>query len=303
MYSGNINLVQSSTAVSALCISSLAALLTSAWLWKKTQLLKTHPKPQKWVKVGTVGKLHIYPIKSCSAVNLEKAVLTQIGLKSTETTIMDRKFMVVDETRKQVTMVKFPRMSLIKPEIGERGKMTLSAPDMPSITFTVPKPDGNNERVCRNRLDPDIKALDCGNEVAQWLQEYLGDTTLRLYFHHLNHTQRRLEPYMLKCPQFQQSDMGAFSNETAYLLLSEASVDELNKRLEKEVSHKNFRPNILISQVNEPFAEVNWSFVKIGNGNAILKACVPCKRCPLTTVDQDAGVMSKDGEPLKTLRK
>jgi len=126
---------------------------------------------------------------------------------------------------------------------------------------------------------------------------------LRLYYHDLDHTQRKLEPYMLKCPQFKQSYMGSFHNETAYMLLSEALVDELNKQTEKKSSWKNFRPNTLIDEAREPFAEVNWSFVRIGSGDAVLKSCVPCQRCPLTTVDQEVAVMAKDGEPLKTLRK
>lgn len=60
------------------------------------------------------------------------------------------------------------------------------------------------------------------------------------------------------------------------MLLSEESILELNKHLNKDSTWKNWRPNILIDQVAEPFAEVNWSFVRVGNG--ILKASVPCFR-------------------------
>lgn len=72
---------------------------------------------------------------------------------------------------------------------------------------------------------------------------------------------------------------GAFHNETSYLLCAEESIQELNKRLQKDSSWKNWRPTILIDQVNEAFAEVNWSFVKIGGGHkGILKTSVPCYR-------------------------
>ncbi|CAL8082895.1 unnamed protein product [Orchesella dallaii] len=280
MHSDDANIWQASTTISAVCISSIAAILASTWFWKKPGSKECKPslKPQKWVKVGNVKKLIVYPIKSCAGVVVEKAVVTTLGLKCHNANIRDRDFMVVDENGRQVTMVKFPTMALIKMEVGEGDIITLSAPDMPSFTFTFPKPDGTNERVCRVKHDAHLKALDCGDDVSQWFQEYIGDSTLRLYYHHLNFTQRTFEPYMFKCPQFERSDMGAFHNETSYLLVSEESIDELNKRLDKNSSWKNWRPTILIDQVNEPFAEVNWSFVKIGRGNGILKTAVPCYR-------------------------
>ncbi len=65
-------------------------------------------------------------------------------------------------------------------------------------------------------------------------------------------------------------------------MVSQESIDELNAKLEKESSWRNWRPTILIDNVAEPFAEVNWSFVKIGQGNhAILKYAVPCYRLTL----------------------
>ncbi len=62
------------------------------------------------------------------------------------------------------------------------------------------------------------------------------------------------------------------------MLVAEESIDELNRLLEKDSSWKNWRPTILIDQVGEPFAEVNWSFVRIGNKNGILKTAAPCYR-------------------------
>ncbi|ODM96331.1 Mitochondrial amidoxime-reducing component 1 [Orchesella cincta] len=295
----------SPAAISAVCISSLVVVLASTWYWKKShpkECTKQSLKPEKWVKVGSVKKLVVYPIKSCQGVVVDKAVVTTLGLKCHNANIRDRDFMIANEIGRHVTMDKYPKMALIKVEVNEGDSITVSAPDMPSLTFTPPKLDGTNERLCRVKHDGHMKGLDCGDDVSQWFQEYLGDSTFRLCYHHINQTQRTFEPYMFKCPQFELSDMGAFHNETSYLLCSEESIGELNKRLDKESSWKNWRPTILIDQVNEPFAEVNWSFVKIGNENGILKAAVPCYRCPLTTVDPDIGVLPKDGEPLKTLR-
>lgn len=38
--------------------------------------------PKKWIRVGTVKELVIYPIKSCKGVNIHEATCTQIGLMS-----------------------------------------------------------------------------------------------------------------------------------------------------------------------------------------------------------------------------
>jgi uncharacterized protein YcbX len=60
--------------------------------------------------------------------------------------------------------------------------------------------------------------------------------------------------------------------------VAQESIDELNERLEKKSSWKNWRPTILIDGISESFAEVNWSFVRIGKENGILKTAVPCYR-------------------------
>lgn len=59
--------------------------------------------------------------------------------------------MLVDETGKQVTMTKFPRMALAKVELnaGNVSTLTLTAPGMPPINLIYPKPDGENERICQ----------------------------------------------------------------------------------------------------------------------------------------------------------
>ena len=55
--------------------------------------------------------------------------------------------------------------------------------------------------------DKDVKALDCGDQVANWFKEFLNEEDLRLYYHHVPHTQRTFEPYMYDCPQYLPTDM------------------------------------------------------------------------------------------------
>lgn len=85
----------SSAAFSALCVTTAALFATCAYLWKKSRQYKEavstnqgELKPQKWVKVGRVNKLIVYPVKSCQGVLVDKAVITTLGLKCTKTMLL-----------------------------------------------------------------------------------------------------------------------------------------------------------------------------------------------------------------------
>jgi uncharacterized protein YcbX len=61
--------------------------------------------------------------------------------------------------------------------------------------------------------------------------------------------------------------------------MSDKSIEELNNNLETTtVSHRNFRPSILIQNAPEPYSEDFWGFVKIGENGTIFKAAKPCTR-------------------------
>ena len=112
----------------------------------------------------------------------------------------------------------------------------------------------------------------------------------------------------------------AFANFAPYLLTSEASLADLNSRLDKPLSIHNFRPNIVIRGPNA-FEEVctacscglllfgllvhwnlqdNWSNFTIGAAH--FRKLKECGRCALTTLDPDTGEKLGE-EPLKTLRR
>lgn len=69
---------------------------------------------------------------------------------------------------------------------------------------------------------------------------------------------------------------GYFADITSYMLMNDASLGELNKRLDRTVSSLQFRPNIVVSGC-EPFAEDSWEWIKIGE-NVVLRNVKPCPR-------------------------
>lgn len=86
---------------------------------------------------------------------------------------------------------------------------------------------------------------------------------------------------------------------TSYHLINDASVDELNTKLQNPVSAYNFRPTIVINTA--PLAEKVWDWVKIGD--VVFRVAKPCTRCMLTTIDPETGIRDTNGEPLKCLRR
>nr|XP_010597724.1 mitochondrial amidoxime reducing component 2 [Loxodonta africana] len=90
----------------------------------------------------------------------------------------------------------------------------------------------------------------------------------------------------------------AYPDCSPILVLSEASLADLNTRLEKKAKMEHFRPNIIVTGCG-PFDEDTWDELLIGNVE--LKKVMACSRCILTTVDPDTGVRDRK-EPLETLK-
>jgi uncharacterized protein len=82
-------------------------------------------------------------------------------------------------------------------------------------------------------------------------------------------------------------------------LTNEASLADLNSRLDEPIPMNRFRPNLVVSGF-EPFAEDSWRRIKIGEN--IFHVVKPCSRYIITTTDQETGER-RSKEPLKTLAK
>jgi uncharacterized protein len=93
-------------------------------------------------------------------------------------------------------------------------------------------------------------------------------------------------------------DIVSFADGYPFLLISEASLEDLNARLEEPITMERFRPNIVITGT-EPFAEDDYSEVWLGPIS--FRGVKRCDRCVITTIDPLTG--ERGGEPLRTLAK
>jgi hypothetical protein len=88
----------------------------------------------------------------------------------------------------------------------------------------------------------------------------------------------------------------SFADGFPFLLATEASLAELNGRLDSPVPMDRFRPNLVV-RGGTPYAEDGWHHLRIGS--IAFEACKPCSRCVMITIDQATAAPSP--EPLRTL--
>lgn len=93
---------------------------------------------------------------------------------------------------------------------------------------------------------------------------------------------------------------GAYPDASTYSLINEASITDLNSRLDEPITSQNFRSNFVVKGATA-YEEDKWDWMKIGN--VILRNIKPCTRCILTTVDPETGTKNAKAEPLKTLKR
>ncbi|KAL0608654.1 Mitochondrial amidoxime-reducing component 1 [Plecturocebus cupreus] len=192
-----------------------------------------------------------------------------------------------------VTARQEPRLVLISLTC-DGDTLTLSAAYTKDLLLPIKTPTTNAVRKCRVH-GQEIEGRDCGEAAAQWISSFLKLQPYRLV---------HFEPHMRPrhCHQiadlFRLKDWIAYSDASPFMILSEASLADLNSRLEKKVKATNFRPNIVISGC-DVYAEDSWDELLIGDVE--LKRVMAYSRCILTTVNPDTGVMSRK-EPLETLK-
>ncbi|XP_036610494.1 mitochondrial amidoxime-reducing component 1-like isoform X2 [Trichosurus vulpecula] len=272
----------------ALGLAVAAALGAAAW---STRGRRWRRRRRQLQQVGTVAQLWIYPIKSCKGVPVNEAECTELGLRRGH--LRDRFWLIINEEGNMVTARQEPRLVLISLSC-ENDSLILSAAYTQDLILPIKAPTTNVVWKCRVHSF-EIEGRDCGDEAAQWITSFLKTQSYRLV-----HFEPQMQPR--NCKQmvhyFRSTDKIPYSDASPFLILSEASLADLNCRLEKKVKANNFRPNIVLSGCRA-YEEDSWNEILIGDVE--MKRIMACGRCILTTVDPDTGVMNRK-EPLETLR-
>lgn len=244
----------------------------------------------------TLSDIRIYPIKSLGGISVAEAVVEEKGFR------YDRRFMLVTPSGDFMTQRTNHHMALIEVAIDRLGEpdatlhvwhrhrpgnvLTLPltvAPDAPGGTMPV-----------SIWADENVPAVLVSPEADRWFSDAL-DKPCRLVF--MPHSTRRsVEPAHARHDERGRPSAVSFADGYPYLLIGQASLDDLNQRLPQPVEMGRFRPNLVV-RGSLPYDEDAWQQFRIGG--MTFYGVKPCGRCVLTTVDPATG--QKGREPLHTL--
>ena len=229
-----------------------------------------------------VTNLFIYPIKSLGGIAVSVAKVTTRGLE------FDRRFMLVDEDNQFLSQRTFPRMAQLRTSI-QNNMLTVHDLLDPAYNIQIPLRPETGDPLRVKIWDDVCDAWAMPDEMNRWFSAALGRHVKLVYMP--DESLRPVDPeYAL------QDDITSFSDAYPILLIGQASLDDLNSRLETPVPMERFRPNIVFSG-GQPYAEDDMKAFSIGG--VPMNGVKLCARCVLTTVDQQTAVAGK--EPLRTL--
>ncbi len=227
-----------------------------------------------------VRELHVYPLKSAGGIAVDRAAVDMRGLE------FDRRWMLVDAEGMFISQREYARMALLNMRPADGG-FVIEAPSMPPlfIAHDLPMSDRRMVQVWSSRL----RAWTYPAAVDEWFTQFLGVEC------HL--TAMPDDGKRIANPRNTRSITPIrFVDGYPILLLSDASLADLNSRLATPLPHDRFRANMIISGC-EAFAEDGWDRFSIGDVE--FETIKPCPRCVVTTIDQRNA--QKSDEPLRTL--
>jgi uncharacterized protein YcbX len=229
-----------------------------------------------------IAAINVYPVKACRGIALDRARVLATGFEH------DREWLIVTPEDRFLTQRDDPRLALIGTALTE-GALELSVPDGAKISVPLDMTgDGREVTIWRDRC----AAYDAGAHAATFLSDFLKRAVRLVRF---DPAGRRVSS-----PEWTRGAEGLskFADAFAWLIISEASLADLNSRLPAALPMNRFRPNIVLGGVNAFDEDRVHEFVADG---VRLRAVKPCTRCVVTTTDQASGTRDGD-EPLRTLR-
>ena len=237
--------------------------------------------PKRAAMTSTLTQIYRYPFKSAAAEALDEAVVEPLSLAG------DRRWMAVDAHGRFISGREHGRMWLVRATL-DGAAIHLHSDGMPMLrVYPSDLDDRMDVTLWKDRL-----SVRTGSHSADaWMSEFLGQPVRVVHLDQQTH--RAIDPIYA-----QPGDEVSLADGYPLLLISEASLNGLNARLERPIEMLRFRPSVVVS-AEQAHAEDDWRRVRIGDIEFDLVK--PCARCLLPTVDPQTGVRDSFGEPMRTL--
>ncbi|HEY8927910.1 MAG TPA: MOSC N-terminal beta barrel domain-containing protein [Mucilaginibacter sp.] len=230
-----------------------------------------------------VSELFIYPIKSLSGISLTRAKITATGFE------YDRRWLLVDEHNNFITQREYHQMALLAVSIEDSGLRVTHKFNKASVFVPFNDASKEYEKVVVRIWDDICEAEFVSIEADEWFSKMLG---LKCRLVYMPDSTRRIVDQRYA----PDDSITSFADAFPFMMIGQASLDELNSRMSAPLPMDRFRPNIVFTG-DEPFAEDMYGHFKIAGID--FYGVKLCARCVMTTVDQETAIKGK--EPLKTL--
>lgn len=225
----------------------------------------------------------IYPVKSFPGVRINQSKVEPRGLQH------DRRWMLIDENNKFITIRQHPELLLFDMHMEDDGFVIKHRES--GDTLALPWEISEGKELNVTIWEDETVAIEGKDEWSSWLSEKL-DISCRIVYMG-EQSRRRIKE------QWQKNDeIVNFADGYPLLVIGSASLADLNEKLENRITIDRFRPN-LVFEGGEAYEEFRWGEFKIGKDR--FQGLKPCIRCIVTTLDPVTA--EKGREPLLTLSK
>lgn len=228
--------------------------------------------------------LYVYPVKSLGGMAVEQWPVGPEGLA------FDRRWMVVTQEGMFLTQREVPAMARIRAHLAWQdaleGRAELILLDEQGEALRVTPPGGDAPRLWVTVWNDEVPALRVDPQADAWLSRRLGVSCTLVYF-----PQKAHRP--LSTRHGMPGEGTWFADCCPVHVLSQASVEDLSRRVGRRVDVRRFRPNVVVAET-PPYAEDRWQRIRIGQ--VPVRMLKPCARCSIITVNPDTG--QRDGEDL-----
>lgn len=226
----------------------------------------------------TLSQINVFPVKSIAGISLSSASVEKQGLA------FDRRFMLALADGSMVTARKHPQMVKVSAALTATG-LVLRYEERPPLKLNYS--DFDMQEADATVWKDSFTAYTTTKDANKWFSEILDQSVQLLFTGEQSNRVREKIGHNV-----------SFADGYPLLLISEASLDELNRRSSETHVMAQFRPNLVVAG-DEPFIEDGWKRIRIGEVE--FEVVKPCERCILTTVDTEKGAFRVSKEPLKTL--
>lgn len=214
-----------------------------------------------------IQSLHVYPVKSCRAIDVDAARIGPRGLEH------DREWMLITAAGRFVTQRSHPTLALLQTRPDALG-ITLEHPKAGTLRIEAPQPMGTPPGDWRRVMvwKREIESIDAGDTAAEFASALIGEPA-RIVAGGSDH----------------------FADGYPLLVCTQASLDDLNRRLAEALPMSRFRPNLVLEGA-QPWQEDRIRELRVGSVRLALVK--PCTRCVMTRIDQTTGRRGLDPLPV-----